>query len=87
MPHYFDGPNLNDSDFERLETQYEVIFNLMSDGKSRTLHEIERITGHPPASISAQLRHMRKPRFGAHIVNRAYLGDGLYSYQLILNRR
>ena len=42
-------------------------------------------TGDPEASVSAQLRHMRKERFGQHFVAREYLGNGLYSYALILN--
>jgi len=29
-----------------------------------TLDELARLTGYPPASISAQLRHLRKPRYG-----------------------
>ncbi|KKL56177.1 hypothetical protein LCGC14_2247980, partial [marine sediment metagenome] len=37
---------------------------------TETLCEIEDLTGDPPASISAQLRHLRKERFGAHTVER-----------------
>jgi hypothetical protein len=59
----------------------------MRDGEWRSLAEIERSTGDPPASVSAQLRHMRKPRFGAHIVSKRYAGDGLFLYRLtVVNR-
>jgi hypothetical protein len=58
----------------------------MRDGKWRTLGELEDITGYPPASISAQLRHLRKKRFGAHVVNRRHLHRGLYEYQLVVAR-
>jgi len=83
----FDGPDYNPTlDDDRLTDQYHRIFNLMSDGKWRTLSEIAFITGDPQASISAQLRHMRKPRFGAHIVRKERVqgreADGLFEYQL-----
>ena len=84
---HFDGSDYNkDLDVDRLTDQYHRIFNLMSDGKWRTLFEIEFILGYPQASISAQLRHMRKPRFGAHIVRKQRVKgretQGLFEYQL-----
>ncbi len=72
-------------DSARLASQYQSIFNLMQDGEFRTLSEISRLTGHPESSVSAQLRHMRKPRFGSHTVNRTHCGNGLYKYQLIVS--
>ena len=33
-----------------------------------TLDELAKLTHYPPASISAQLRHLRKPQNGAHAV-------------------
>ena len=79
----FDGADYEPArDGARLTQQYGRIFALMRDGRWRTLAEIARVTHDPPASISAQLRHMRKRRFGSHTVNRRYLGDGLYEYQL-----
>ena len=54
----------------------------MNDGRWRTLREIATLTGDPEASISAQLRHLRKPRFGAYEVEREYLRDGLYRYKV-----
>jgi len=84
-PARFDGADyVPPRDDPRLSVQYWRIFVLMRDGRWRSLSEIARVTGDPPASISAQLRHMRKRRFGAHTVNRRYLGDGLYEYQLIV---
>jgi hypothetical protein len=72
-------------DNERLLNQYKVIFDLMKDGVFRTLQDIEKATKFPAASISAQMRHSRKERFGSHTVNKKHLGNGLYSYQLIVN--
>lgn len=72
-------------DEKRLQSQHNRIFKLMQDHEWRTLTEIETITGDPPASISAQLRHLRKKRFGSHVINKRVRGDrlaGLYEYQL-----
>lgn len=73
-------------DERRLTSQLERIFNLMKDGEWRTLQEIAKITSDPQASISAQLRHLRKPKFGSHTVNKRRRGEetkGLFEYQLI----
>jgi hypothetical protein len=35
-----------------------------------TLHELSRLTGYGEASVSAQLRHLRKPRFGGFAVEK-----------------
>jgi len=81
---YFDGPSDEPDRDERLGRQLDDIRALMRDGQWRTLAQIETATGHPPASISAQLRHLRKPRFGAHVVNKRHIGHGLYEYQVLL---
>jgi hypothetical protein len=85
----FDGSDYHPFfDDKRLRGQVKRIFNLMKDGKFRTLSEIAEITSAPPASVSAQLRHLRKERFGGHTVNKQIRGDrenGLFEYQLIIN--
>lgn len=73
-------------DDKRLTGQILRVFALMVDGRWRTLDEISRATGDPAASVSAQLRHLRKDRFGGHTVNRQARGDrtrGLFEYQVI----
>ena len=35
-----------------------------------TLDELAKLTHYPPASISAQLRHLRKPEFGKFVVEK-----------------
>ena len=30
------------------------------------------------------MRHLRKPRFGGHTIEREHLGGGLYRYKLIV---
>lgn len=73
-------------DDKRLEKQLGRVFECMIDGKWRTLSEVARITGDPEASVSAQLRHLRKERFGAYQVRRRPRGErvnGLFEYQLV----
>jgi hypothetical protein len=77
---YFDGAT--PADVPRLNAQIVRIRTLMSDGLWRSLDEIASETGDPPASISAQLRHLRKPRFGSYTVDKFYVGGGLYRYRL-----
>jgi hypothetical protein len=84
-PH-FNGPTYDEGfDRARLARQHERIRDLMIDGVWRTLDEIADITGDPAASISAQLRHLRKPRFGGWTVEKRSRMDrarGLYEYRL-----
>lgn len=47
-----------------------------------TLEEIEHALGYPQASISAQLRHLRKARFGAHRIEKRNVGGGLWQYRI-----
>lgn len=86
----FDGSEYNALfDKVRLTGQLHRLYELMKDGVFRTLSEIENKTGIPPASISAQLRNLRKDRFGAHTVNKRVRGEremGLFEYQLIINQ-
>ena len=84
-PPRFNGADYQpERDNERLSGQLLRIFDCMKGGQWRTLPQIAQLTGDPEASISAQLRHLRKPRFGGHTVNREYIADGLYRYQLIV---
>lgn len=83
----FDGPDYNpELDQERLTGQIKKIYDLMIDGAWRTLEEIETATDAPQASISANLRHLRKERFGSHIIKKKRRGKekhGLFEYQLL----
>jgi hypothetical protein len=83
----FDGPAYDpEADKDRLSSQLGRIYNLMRDHEWRTLDEIHERTGEPAASVSAQLRHLRKPRFGSYRVERRHRGDpahGLYEYRVL----
>ena len=58
----------------RLRTQLETIREVMLSAAQRdswlTLREIAAITHYGEASISAQLRHVRKPAFGSYVVEK-----------------
>lgn len=86
----FNGSDYNRKiDDARLTGQALRVFSLMKDGEWRTLDEISRSTSAPHASVSAQLRHLRKERFGSHDVRKRPRGDranGLFEYQLIVNK-
>ena len=82
----FDGAEYNDKrDRKRLTGQIERVFNAMKSGQWMTLDQIVAMTGDPHASVSAQYRHLRKPKFGSHVVDKRHNGKGLYEYRLIVN--
>lgn len=84
----FNGPEYQTpADHKRLTGQIARVFEAVSDGGWRTLDELATITGDPHASVSAQLRHLRKERFGGHTIERRARGNrdkGLFEYRLAL---
>lgn len=86
QPLRFDGAAyLGFRDDERLTGQLRRIWDVVKDERWHTLAEIAGRTGDHEASISAQLRHLRKPRFGAHTLEREYVDNGLFRYRLVIN--
>jgi len=89
LPLRFNGPAYNSAlDQVRLTGQCLRVFRMMKGGSWWCLWEISQRTGDPEASISAQIRHLRKPRFGGHTVNKRRRGEpghGWWEYQLITN--
>jgi hypothetical protein len=83
----FNGPAYDPRfDRERLRHQMGRVYDLMQDGYWRTLSNIATLTGDPEASVSAQLRHLRKRRFGGYVVERQPRGNratGLFEYRLL----
>ena len=49
----------------------------------RSLAEIAREVEAPEASVSAQLRHLRKPRFGGYVVEKRRRTVGTWEYRLL----
>ncbi|MEO8297079.1 MAG: hypothetical protein ABI574_04650 [Burkholderiales bacterium] len=81
----FDGSDYEPGrDDERLQGQLGAIWDLMKGGDWLTLSAISLATDAPQASVSAQLRHLRKERFGGHTVEKRLVKRGLYEYRLSL---
>jgi len=91
----FSGSNYEAKfDEARLTGQIERVYNAMKDGEWRTLSEIQtRIMemtrkNDGEASISAQLRNLKKKDFGKHTLEKRSRGErvsGLYEYKLTVN--
>jgi hypothetical protein len=78
----YNGPEyIQDRDFDRLHRQTKRVFNVVKDGEWRTIQQIARLAECPENSASAQLRHLRKTRFGSHIIERRHVGHGLFEYR------
>ena len=69
-------------DGERILNQMGRIMEYIADEHWFTLRDIERDLGYGQASISAQLRHLRKPKFGSHIIVKRHEHGGLWWYRL-----
>jgi hypothetical protein len=70
-------------DRQRLSDQHVRIRDFCLVGGWHTLGEIEAALGYPQASISAQLRHCRKARFGSYRLDkRRRNGGGTWEYRL-----
>jgi len=79
----FDGDDYDDlRDRARLRGQIRRVFDCVKDGQWRTVQEVAIATGDPETSVSAQLRNLRKARFGAHNIEKRHVSDGLYVYRL-----
>ena len=73
------------------ENQMERVYMAMRDGKYKTLQEIEILTHDSQPSISAQLRHLRKDKYGSYLVFKRIAGSrasrlfdpSLFEYQLL----
>ena len=80
---HFNGDDYQpDRDKERLRGQILRVHTVIKDGRWRTLRSISDATGDPEASVSAQLRHLRKPRFGGFEIQKRYVKNVLYEYRL-----
>jgi len=84
----FDGVVYNRAlDHARLTGQLLWVYDIMADGRWRTLQEICGATTHydSSASVSARLRDLRKGKFGAYTIERRRRGEaarGIFEYRL-----
>lgn len=81
----FDGETYEPPrDHARLKGQLGAVYELMRDGRWRTIPAIVEVVGGTPQSISARLRDLRKAKYGGHAVDRMSLGEGLFSYRVVI---
>lgn len=79
----FDGETYErERDHERLARQMAEVQAFMHDGEWHTSEQIVEALGENWASLSARLRDLRKVKFGAWIVERRYVADGLWEYRM-----
>ena len=84
----FDGADYNPAlDDNRINKQLGRVWQALSSGQWMTLDELETATNDPQASISAQLRHLRKERFGSHDIQRQRRTTGTWEYRLNTGER
>lgn len=85
----FNGADYNsEEDYNRLTGQMQRVFAVMIDRQWRDLQTIAEKCGDPETSVSAQMRNLRKDRFGGHTVLKKRVGkpgSGHYEYQLHRN--
>lgn len=69
----------------RLDNQINRIKNYgLAYGGWLTLFEFSEALNYPEASVSAQLRHLRKEIFGAYVVEKRRRSDGgLWEYKIM----
>lgn len=79
----FDGPTYDPAlDEVRLKGQIQDVFEFMSDHMWWSVEAIATSTHHPAASVSAQIRHLRKAKHGAWEIDRLRYDGGLFRYRL-----
>jgi hypothetical protein len=84
----FDGPDVSPVDRIRLATAMDRVYELMKDGRWRTLKEIAQACRVSEAGASARLRDLRKDRFRLlyknREVSRQRVSGGLWQYKVVV---
>jgi len=84
----FDGSDYDHKrDGIRLTGQLQRVFDVMKTGEWITLRQLADKARCPEASASAQLRNLRKERFGSFLVEKKYDHMGVFSYRLKLEAK
>jgi hypothetical protein len=80
----FDGDTYEaDKDCARLTGQLERVYGLMQSGDWFTLSQLARFANCSEASASARIRDLRKPKWGAHKIERERIPfTGLFMYRM-----
>lgn len=71
----------------RIDSQMRRVLDAMIAGDWVSLRELSFLTNDPESSVSAQLRHLRKPRFGGFIIEKRRRTTGTWEYRLMQDGR
>lgn len=79
------GPAYDEAiDKIRIDSQMRRVLDAMIAGEWVSLRELAYLTNDPESSVSAQLRHLRKPRFGGFTIEKRRRTTGTWEYRLVL---
>lgn len=79
----FDGATFDRKrDESRLRCQLDAVRRAMLSGGWWTLARLSDVAQGSEASVSARLRDLRKPKFGAYVIERRYVTNGVWEYHL-----
>ena len=71
-------------DGKRINKQMRTIRDYMLAGGWHTLDHISTMLGYPEGSVSANLRHLRKARFGGYLVDKRRIKSaGTWEYRVL----
>ena len=81
---HFDGKFCDiPKDHLRLSRQFERVRDYMSDHQFHSVQEVAQALNIPENSASAQIRNLRKARFGARVIETQRCTDtGLFKYRM-----
>ena len=80
----FDGDDyVSRRDKPRLTLQIHQVRMYMENNDWLSVKQISDDLNFPEASVSAQIRNLRKEKFGNRIGERRYQGNGLYEFKLM----
>ena len=80
----FDGDDyVSSRDKPRLTLQIHQVRMYMENNDWLSVKQISNYLNFPEPSVSAQIRNLRKKRFGNRVVERRYQGNGLYEFKLM----
>ena len=86
----FDGDDIvQERDKPRLTRRLSLIYNYMKDG---CWCDVREVAGYLAAngmwssetSVSANIRNLRKDKFGGYTVERVHIAGGYYRYRLVV---
>src|SRR5262245_54754043 len=69
-------------DYERMNGQLRRTYDAMEDGHWHSLNGLAASAGGTVASVSARVRDLRKRKYGARVVERKHIKDGLFLYRM-----